>query len=153
MHLGLVLGAPPPPQGICFCYGLWGDDLAGHILNFHEWGDDLAGHILNFHEIFNIADSVAAEEKESVNGLLLHDTKFFMFTDNAVAEGAFVKETSTIKHLFELVLHLKRLEFDHPLNFYVIPFQKIHCMMYGKPCKRMNELFFLGTLAINGGLR
>jgi hypothetical protein len=43
-----------------------------------------------------------------------------MFTDNAVAEGAFFKGTSANKHLFELVLRLKRLEFDHSLKLNVI---------------------------------
>jgi hypothetical protein len=109
------------PQGIKFRYGIWGDDLAGRSSNFRE--------------MFNIADSVAAEvashkfthlshlvqklESASAEGLL-HHTEFFMFTDNAVAEGAFFKGSSTNKHLFDLVLRLEQLEFDNSLKIHVI---------------------------------
>lgn len=109
------------PQGVRYRYGLWGDDLAGRSSNFREMfniADSLTAEVASL-DFAHLTHMVDALEQESTKGLL-HHTEFFMFTDNAVAEGAFFKGTSTNKHLFELVLRLKRLEFDHSLKLNVI---------------------------------
>ncbi len=52
-------------------------------------------------------------------GELVH-TEILLFTDNAVAEGAFYKGSSPSRQLFELVLKLKCLELHHGLRLHLI---------------------------------
>jgi len=77
------------------------------------WGDDLAHYFSNYREAFNLLEGLE-HQVASMNFLL------FLFTDNAVAEGAFYKGSSPSRQLFELVLKLKCLELHHGLRLHLI---------------------------------
>lgn len=107
------------PGGLEYSYGLWGDDLAGLSSNYRE--------------LFNLTEALAAKVEtlpfqhlDSVVGALEKQvtlqasSEIFMFTDNAVAEGAFFRGTSSNRRLFELIVRLKQLELHKGVQLHVI---------------------------------
>jgi hypothetical protein len=64
----------------------------------------------------SLVDTVAAE---AMVGRML-GAEFFLFTDNAVAEAAFFKGTSSNLGLFNLVLRLKQLELEYGFILHVL---------------------------------
>jgi hypothetical protein len=46
--------------------------------------------------------------------------ELFLFTDNLVAESAFYRGTSSNPLLFNLIIHLKKLELQYSLNLHVV---------------------------------
>jgi len=106
-------------EGIEYAYGIWGDDLANCSSNFRE--------------LFNLTDALEAKVAELpfdnlerlVSSLesqvaLYLSCEIFMFTDNAVAEGAFHRGTLSNRQLFDLVLRLKHLKLHHGVQLHVI---------------------------------
>jgi len=82
------------------------------------WGKDIGGESSNFRELANLVDALryrAQDNKASVKGL-----EVFMFTDNAVAEGAFYKGSSSSKKLFNLILQLRLLEMEAGMRIHII---------------------------------
>ena len=82
------------------------------------WGEDVGGESSNFRELSNLVDALyhrSASKSEQVKG-----TEVFLFTDNAVAEGAFYKGTSSSKKLFNLVLKLRLLEMQSGMKIHII---------------------------------
>jgi hypothetical protein len=107
--------------GIHFRYGVWGDDLAGLSSNYRELfnlSEAAAEHInqLRFDQLQAMVTSVASEAAAGH----LSSCEFYLFTDNAVAEAAFYKGTSSNPLLFDLVLRLKQLELTHSFSLQVI---------------------------------
>jgi hypothetical protein len=107
--------------GVHYRYGVWGDDLSDKSSNYRELfnlTEAMEEHVaaLRFPHLANLVNSVDIQAR---NGILTQ-AEIFLFTDNAVAEGAFYKGTSTNKQLFELVLRLKQLEFNYQLRLHVI---------------------------------
>ncbi len=105
--------------GIEYTYGVWGDDLAGCLSNFRE--------------LFNLTESLEDKVSTLSFGHLTHlvsslesqvalypACEIYLFTDNAVAEGAFHRGTSSNCRLFDLVLRLKQLELHHGAQLHVI---------------------------------
>ena len=70
------------------------------------WGTDEAAESSNYRELANLVQSL--EMYDAAPGL--SGTELFLFTDNATAEAAFYKGTSSSKKLFNLVLRLRQLE-------------------------------------------
>jgi hypothetical protein len=109
------------PEGIRYRYGIWGDDLAGLSSNYRELfnlTEAAADHIsrLRFTHLQNLVTSIEAEATAGC----LAPCEFYLFTDNAVAEAAFYKGTSSSLLLFDLVLRLKQLELQHSFSLYVL---------------------------------
>ena len=91
---------------------------AGIRYRFGIWGRDTQGESSNFRELANLVDSLydrATADKTKLKGL-----EVFLFTDNAVAEGAFYKGTSSSKKLFELILKLRLLEMKEGFLVHII---------------------------------
>lgn len=109
------------PLGIHYRYGIWGNDLSSQSSNYRELfnlTEAMEDHVATL-RFPHLASFVQSVESDATRGLLTQ-AEMFLFTDNAVAEGAFYKGTSTNKQLFELVLRLKKLEFDHRFRLHVI---------------------------------
>jgi hypothetical protein len=107
--------------GIHFRNGVWGDDLAGLPSNYQEsfnLSEAAPEHInqLRFDQLQAMVTSVASEATAGH----LSSCEFYLFTDNAVAEAAFYKGTSSNPLLFDLVLRLKQLELTHSFSLQVI---------------------------------
>jgi hypothetical protein len=105
------------PEGIHYRYGIWGDDLAGLSSNYQElfnFTEAATDHIsrLHFTHLQNLVTSIEAEATAGH----LAPCEFFLFTDNAVAEAAFYKGTSSNPLLFDLVLRLKQVELQHSFS-------------------------------------
>ena len=83
------------------------------------WGKDVGGESSNFRELSNLVDALYHrsnnEDCTSTKG-----SEIFLFTDNAVAEGAFYKGTSSSKKLFNLVLKLRLLEMQAGMRIHII---------------------------------
>ena len=89
-------------NGISYCYGTWNTDGESQTSNFRE--------------LENLAQSLERE----VSSELMKGAEVFIFTDNSTAEGAFFKGTSSSKTLFEIVLRLRKLEFQSKIKIYFI---------------------------------
>jgi hypothetical protein len=108
-------------NGIFFRYSIWGSDLASCSSNYRELfnlTEAASEHIshLRFQHFKSLVDSISLEASSTS----LLRCQFFLFTDNAVAEAAFYKGTSSNRQLFDLVLRLRRLEVDHAFSLHVI---------------------------------
>jgi len=82
------------------------------------WGKDVGGESSNFRELANLVDALryrSQDKNMSVRGL-----EVFLFTDNAVAEGAFYKGSSSSKKLFNLILQLRLLEMEAGMRIHII---------------------------------
>jgi len=109
------------PQGITYRYGLWGDDLHAKSSNFRE--------------LFNLTEAMEAQVADlrfpnleqlvttfevTAAGESWLAAEIFLFTDNAVAESAFYKGTSSNQGLFNLVLRLRQLELQYSLRLHLL---------------------------------
>ena len=70
----------------------------------------------NWKELRNCVGAV----EEGVLGGTMRGCEVFLFTDNSVAERAYYKGTSSDKHLFELVLRLRKLAMRAELILHVV---------------------------------
>jgi hypothetical protein len=112
------------PDGIHYKYGLWGDYLAGYSSNFKELFnvttalEDEVGR-MSFTQLTQLTTALELEASQSPS--LPHSpVEIFIFTDNAVAESAFFKGTSSNHTLFELVLRLRKLELHSGIRLQVV---------------------------------
>ena len=109
------------PQGITYRYGLWGDNLHAKSSNFRE--------------LFNLTEAMEAQVADlrfpnleqlvttfevTAAGESWLAAEIFLFTDNAVAESAFYKGTSSNQGLFNLVLRLRQLELQYSLRLHLL---------------------------------
>ncbi|KAL7572454.1 hypothetical protein ACA910_006630 [Epithemia clementina (nom. ined.)] len=104
-------------SGAGFGTSLW---LQGskHIHAKHGvWTRAYGGRSSNFRELYNL---VARVEALLAEGALVVGTELFIFTDNSTAELAFYRGTSRSKLLFELVLHLQKLEMNGSIFLHVV---------------------------------
>jgi len=83
---------------------------------FGQWCAEIAEESSNYRELRNLVDAV--EELVTEQGL--RGAEIFLFTDNSTAEGAFWKGNSSSRKLFDLVLRLKKLEWEFGLNLHVV---------------------------------
>jgi hypothetical protein len=83
---------------------------------FGQWCTEDSEESSNYRELKNLVDSL----RRFVKDRDLRGVEIFLFTDNSVAEAAFWKGNSSSRRLFELVLELKRLEYDLGLMLHVI---------------------------------
>jgi hypothetical protein len=100
----------------------------GHVYyRFGQWCDEDAEQSSNYRELKNLVDSLRkfAEDRN------LRGVEVFLFTDNLTAEAAFWKGNSSSRKLFELVLELKRLEYDLGLILHVIHVSGTRMMAQG----------------------
>jgi hypothetical protein len=95
------------PQGITYRFGLWGDDLQDKSSNFRELlnltteameAQVAALQFPHFEQLVSTFETTAAAAESWLAA------EIFLFTDNAVAESAFYKGTSSIQMLFNLIL-------------------------------------------------
>jgi len=120
------------PTGIHYRYGLWGSDLDGASSNDHKLfklSETAEAHIreLPFTHLWTLVDSVASEATAST----LTGCEFYLFTDNAVAEAAFFKGTSSNPRLFDLIVCLKQLKLDHSFTLHLIHVAGRHMISQG----------------------
>jgi len=83
---------------------------------FGQWCSEISEESSNYRELRNLVDAI----EELVTKQDLRGVEIFLFTDNSTAEGAFWKGNSSSRKLFELVLRLKKLEWDFGLNLHVV---------------------------------
>ena len=98
-------------------FGATFEDKNGNIwFRLGVWGDDTNDRSSNWRELSNLVEALEAraEDKE------FRGIEIFLFTDNSTAEAAFYKGISSSKHLFDLVLRLKKLELAVGCVFHVI---------------------------------
>jgi hypothetical protein len=84
--------------------------------HFGSWGQDFDDTSSNFRELLNL---VLALENGVTSGLLAN-TEVFVFTDNVTAESCFYKGDSPSRTLFDLILHLRRLEMSGALRLHMV---------------------------------
>jgi hypothetical protein len=105
-------------EGLEYTYGIWGDDLAGCSSNFRELFNLTATLEDKVADIpfINLSRLVTTLEQQVT---LTPCCEIYMFTDNAVAEGAFYRGTSTNRRLFDLIIHLKQLELHQGVQLHL----------------------------------
>lgn len=106
------------PTGIRYRYGVWSEAVAAASSNYRELRnvvEAVTDQALQFSQFDQMLNAV---EQECATGEWA-GAEFYLFTDNAVAEGAFYKGTSSNRALFELVLRLRQLELHHSLSLHV----------------------------------
>jgi len=109
------------PNGIVYQGGLWGDDLHAQSSNYRELfnlTEAMEAHIADLH-FPHLQHLVETFEETARSGLWM-SAEVFLFTDNAVAELAYYKGTSSNKALFELVLRLRKLEISSSIHLHLI---------------------------------
>lgn len=109
------------PNGIVYQGGLWGDDLHAQSSNYRELfnlTEAMEAHIADLH-FPHLQHLVETFEETARSGLWM-SAEVFLFTDNAVAEWAYYKGTSSNKALFELVLRLRKLEISSSIHLHLI---------------------------------
>ena len=104
-------------SGEGFGSSLWmygsGDVETEHGLWTREYG----ARSSNFRELYNL---ILRLESLVSGGRLKQGTEVFMFTDNATAEAAFYRGTSSTRLLFELVLRARKLEMNGSIFMRVV---------------------------------
>lgn len=70
----------------------------------------------NYRELRNLVETLEEVDRK---GLLLN-REVFMFTDNSTAESAFFRGTSSSKHLFNLILRLRKIEMAGSCQIHMI---------------------------------
>jgi len=91
--------------------------LNGSLYYRHgQWTTVFCDESSNFRELANLIHAI---EDAHSKGLLL-DSELFVFTDNSAAEGAFLKGTSSLHRLFDLILRLRSLQMHGGLSLHVI---------------------------------
>jgi hypothetical protein len=109
------------PKGVTYRCGIWGDDLQAQSSNYRELfnlTEAMEAHAATF-QFNHLQNLVTTLENMAGNDAWL-SAEIFMFTDNAVAEAAFYKGSSSNKKLFELVLRLWKLEVNLSLRLHLI---------------------------------
>ncbi len=109
------------PKGVTYRCGIWGDDLQAQSSNYRELfnlTEAMEAHAATF-QFHHLQNLVTTLENMAGNDAWL-SAEIFMFTDNAVAEAAFYKGSSSNKKLFELVLRLRKLEVNFSLRLHLI---------------------------------
>jgi hypothetical protein len=109
------------PSGTQYRYGIWGNDLTGATSSYRELfnlTEAAEVHVQNleFPHLQSLVDSLSQEAAFRP----LRGCEFYLFTDNAVAEAAFFKGTSSNPRLFSLILRLKQLALNHSLSLHII---------------------------------
>ena len=90
---------------------------AGRINYRHGiWASYISEESSNYRELRNLVESIAEECKEGK----LKDVQLFLFTDNWVAESAFVKGMSRSQALYDLMLRLRLLEMKYNIWIEII---------------------------------
>jgi hypothetical protein len=107
------------PQGLEYTYGIWGDDLVGCSSNFRELYNQTESLLdkvskLKFPHLHQLVESLERQVT------LQPESEIYLFTDNAVAEGAFFRGTSSNKLLFQLIVRLKHLELHQGVQLHMI---------------------------------
>jgi hypothetical protein len=109
-----------------------GDEVAADVdehvyYRFGQWCAEDSEESSNYRELKNLVDSLRrfATDRD------LRGVEIFLFTDNSTAEAAFWKGNSSSRKLFELVLELKRLEYDLGLILHVIHVSGTRMMAQG----------------------
>jgi len=90
-------------QGILWETGLWDWTIKEESLS-------------NYKELKNIVNLLHNYTRDG----FLHYTEIWMFTDNSVAESAYVRGTSKSHQLFELVLQLRKLEMAAKCHIFLV---------------------------------
>jgi hypothetical protein len=80
------------------------------------WGSDDESESSNYRELTNLVEDT---EAEAVAGRL-SQTELFLFTDNATAESAFYKGSSSSRKLHALVLRLHKLSINYQIIIHLI---------------------------------
>ena len=89
----------------------------GSLLFRHGlWGCDADSASSNFRELRNLVDSI----EDGVSSGELADSELFILTDNTTAESCYYRGNSDNKHLFYLVLRLRKLEMSASLRLHVV---------------------------------
>jgi hypothetical protein len=70
----------------------------------------------NYRELRNLVETL----EDTFRKGLLDNREIFMFTDNSTAESAFFRGTSSSKHLFDLVLRLRKIEMTGTCRIHMI---------------------------------
>jgi hypothetical protein len=70
----------------------------------------------NYRELRNLVETLEDAYRKG----LLNNREIFMFTDNSTAESAFFRGTSSSKHLFDLVLRLRKIEMTGTCQIHMI---------------------------------
>ena len=83
---------------------------------FGTWDETSSAQSSNYRELRNLTETLELMSEKGE----LHGTEWFMFTDNATAESAFAKGSSSSKLLFELILRLRKLEMQSHCKIHVI---------------------------------
>ena len=97
-------------------FGSSWQSIDGVKYRYGTWGCDNIDKSLNYREMRNLVETVEQMEKEeNLDGIEL-----FLFTDNAVAEAAMFKGSSSSRLLFELVLRLKEIEIRNSMRIHFI---------------------------------
>ena len=92
------------------------ENSQGLRVRYGIWGRDLNKISSNYRELCNLVETI---EEEVKCGSLI-GSELFIFTDNAVAEGCFYKGTAQSKHLFNLILRLRKAELEGGLRLHVV---------------------------------
>jgi hypothetical protein len=85
------------------------------VFRFGQWCDAVSEKLSNYRELMNLVKRL----EELVKDGTLENCEVFIFTDNATAEAVYFKGNSSSLHLFDLVLHLRKLEMDGALNLHL----------------------------------
>ena len=83
-----------------------------------QWSELYDESSSNYRELDNLVTAIEEAHSEG----LLNNLELFMFTDNSTAESAFYKGTSSVIHLFNLILRLRKLQMTRDFMLHVI-----HC--------------------------
>lgn len=80
------------------------------------WGSDAKNKSSNYKELRNIVETIEADVRSG----FLSGSELFIFTDNIVDESCFYRETSSSRHLFNLIFRLRKAEMDGGLKLHVL---------------------------------
>lgn len=83
---------------------------------FGIWGRDEEDKSSNYRESKNLVDTV----EEEVYAGRLNQAELWLFTDNSTAASCFVKGSSTLELLHELILRLRELEMRADLKLFLV---------------------------------
>jgi hypothetical protein len=86
------------------------------VYRFGQWSTALSEQSSNYRELCNLVVRL----EELVEEGILRDCEVFIFTDNATAEAVYYKGNSSSRHLFELMLRLRKLEMSGTLILHVV---------------------------------
>jgi hypothetical protein len=108
------------PQGIRYRYGLWGRDVSHQSSNFREMQNLVEMVDVELADTFPTLSHLVSTLDALIRSGEAPSAELFLFTDNAVAEGAFFRGTSPNPKLFGLILRLRQLEMHYSLRLHVI---------------------------------